>query len=396
MKKLQRQYVLPLTFILIIVSLLAAGCISEPIQGVKELMSSSSATVMESETPYEPDPARLTIPVTPEQAPYTLENKPSSSDVLAPGFEVSSSYYYYVGFYEGTEGVTSIYVKNQGDNTVFIYEFGLLQKNNGEWHGQDTSITILPGEEKVIGHISFNIPENTDEITLEAGISMMVRTASGKWYDYQRQYFDEFTVDVEPQPVMEESPYVYNPVSTFELVNEKITPYDIEVRKMAAVSAKKYPGQYNIYQLCSLFDDTRDNIQYISDPRGRDLWSEPRDTLQVGAGDCDDYAILLASLVESIGGTARIYMTDTHAFAAVYAGDESNIENVIGSIQNYYGPLPVYYTSDEYGYWLMMDPTSSVYIGGLPGGTAPVEGGWTFLNTSQVTVIDIAPQDEEL
>ncbi|TGC10730.1 hypothetical protein CUN85_04490 [Methanolobus halotolerans] len=395
MKYPQKQYITPIVLLLIMSSLLTTGCVSGPIQDVRELLSPSTATLLQAETVYELDPLRLTVPVTPGQAPYTLENRPSASATYAPGFEVASSYFYYSGFYEGTEGVTSIHVKNLGDNTIFVYDFGLLRTINDEWHGQDTSITILPGEEKMIGHISFNIPENTEEITLKAGLSMMVRTSSGKWYDYQRQYFDEFTVEIEQQPMAQETPYIYNPVNIFEKVEGKITPYDIEVRKMAAVSAKKYPGQYNIYQLCSLFDDTRDNIQYISDPRGRDMWSTPRDTLRVGAGDCDDYAILLASLVESIGGTARIYMTDTHAFAAVYAGEVDNIENVIEAIQYYYGPLPVYYTSDEYGCWLMMDPTSSVYIGGLPGGTAPVEGGWTFLNTSQVTVIDIAPQDEE-
>lgn len=395
MKKPQKQHIILITFILIISSFLTTGCISEPVQDIKELLSPSSVTLVKAESTYELDPSRLTVPVTLSRAPYTLENKPSATASLAPGFEVSSSYYYYIGFYEGTGGVISIYLKNLGENDVFVYDFGILETGNNEWHGQDTSITILPGEEKIIGHISFNIPENAEEITLKAGISMMVETSSGKWYDYQRQYFEEFTVDVEPQAEMQETPYAYNPTSLFERVNEKITPYDLEVRKMAAVSAKKYPGQYNIYQLCSLFDDTRDNIQYISDPRGRDLWSEPRDTLAVGAGDCDDYAILLASLVESIGGTSRIYMTDTHAFAAVYAGEEDNIENVIEDIQYYYGPLPVYYVTDEYGCWLMMDPTSSVYIGGLPGGTAPIKGGWTFLNTSQVMIIDIAPKDEE-
>lgn len=395
MKKLQKQYIISITFLLIMSSLMTAGCVSESTEGIREMLSPSSITLAQADPTYELDSSRLTVPVTPTQAPYTLENKPSASSSLAPGFEVSSSYYYYVGFYEGTDGVTSIYLKNLGENNIFVYDFGLLQTGNNKWHGQETSITILPGEEKIIGHISFHVPDDTEEITLKAGISMMVETSSGKWYDYGRQDFDEFTVDVKQQPQMQEIPYVNNPLAIFERVNEKITPYNIEVRKMAAVSAKKYPGQYNIYQLCSLFDDTRDNIQYISDPRGRDMWSEPRETLLVGAGDCDDYAILLASLVESIGGTSRIYMTDTHAFAAVYVGDVDNIENVIQAIQYYYGPLPVYYTTDDYGCWLMMDPTSSVYVGGLPGGTAPVEGGWTFLNTSQVTIIDIAPQDEE-
>ncbi|MDW7733503.1 MAG: hypothetical protein SCH66_13880, partial [Methanolobus sp.] len=171
MKKQQKQHIIFITFILIISSLLTAGCISEPVQDIKELLSPSSVTLAKAESTFELDPTRLTVPVTLSRAPYTLENKPSATASLAPGFEVSSSYYYYIGFYEGTGGVISIYLKNLGENDVFVYNFGILETGNNEWHGQDTSITILPGEEKIIGHISFNIPENTEEITLKAGIS---------------------------------------------------------------------------------------------------------------------------------------------------------------------------------------------------------------------------------
>ncbi len=222
-------------------------------------------------------------------------------------------------------------------------------------------------------------------------MSIFAETPNEQWYEHKDQLFDEFTVNVSQQAEKQDPQFIFNSKRTFEILNEKVDPYDIKVRKMAAVSAKQYPGKYNIYQICSLFDDTKNNIQYISDPRGRDVWSPPCDTLEVEAGDCDDYAILLASLVESIGGTSRIYLTDTHAFTAVYIGDEENTENIIEAIGNYYGPVPVYYTTDEYGSWLMLDPTSNVYPGGLPGGTAPSGNGWTFIDTTQVTVIDIAP-----
>jgi hypothetical protein len=68
---------------------------------------------------------------------------------------------------------------------------------------------------------------------------------------------------------------------------------------------------------------------------------------------------------------------------------------VVEGVRQYYGKLPVYYTTDEYGSWLLMDPTSNVYAGGLPAGAAPVNGGWTFQNTSQVIAIDLAPKDQE-
>ena len=44
-------------------------------------------------------------------------------------------------------------------------------------------------------------------------------------------------------------------------------------------------------------------------------------TLKVGAGDCEDQAILLSSMIEAVGGTTRVYLTDNHAFAAVYIGN---------------------------------------------------------------------------
>ena len=44
----------------------------------------------------------------------------------------------------------------------------------------------------------------------------------------------------------------------------------------------------------------------------------PMTPLKIGAGDCDDKAILISSMLEAVGGKTRVYLTDTHAFAAVY------------------------------------------------------------------------------
>ena len=73
-------------------------------------------------------------------------------------------------------------------------------------------------------------------------------------------------------------------------------------------------------------------------------------------------------------------------------------------IRTYYGNVDVNYLTDEYGSWLMLDPTSSLYAGGLPGQTAQAKiqaagenetyRSWTFSNTSKVEVIDINPEKE--
>ena len=101
------------------------------------------------------------------------------------------------------------------------------------------------------------------------------------------------------------------------------------------------------------------------------MWEPPNVTLQIKAGDCEDQAILLSSMIEAVGGTTRVYLTDSHAFAAVYIGNNTDeVEAAIRGIRAYYGNVDVNYITDEYGYWLMLDPTSSLYAGGLPGQTA--------------------------
>ncbi len=376
-----------MTFIGVILS---SGCLSEPLGKVEDISKPSSVKLFQAEDYYQINADELTIPIVPATPISFYEDMPDELTSHLPGFKVLS-YYYYTEFYEGSKSVISVYVKNSGSSSVYIYQFGFYLMAEEELASHEAGISILPGEEKNIGSISIDVPENTEDLKLQPEISLFAQTKSGSWHDYKKQYFEEIVIEVSDKAIIQEPDYVLNPKSIFTQINDKIEPFDVEVRTIAAASAKKYPGQYNIYQICSLFDDTKKNVQYINDPRGKDLWSTPSDTLKVGAGDCDDYAILLASLVESIGGTSRIYLTDTHAFAAVYIGN--NTEEITTAIGEYYGPVPIYYTTDEYGSWLMLDPTSSIYAGGLAGGTAPTEYGWTFLNTSKVTVIDIAPQN---
>jgi hypothetical protein len=76
------------------------------------------------------------------------------------------------------------------------------------------------------------------------------------------------------------------------------------------------------------FDDIRDwvadNIAYKSDKErwGKDYWQTPEETLTYRTGDCEDYAILLCSLLRAYGIDAqRVYVAlgvdgdeDGHAF----------------------------------------------------------------------------------
>jgi len=123
------------------------------------------------------------------------------------------------------------------------------------------------------------------------------------------------------------------------------------------------------------------NINYISDPLGHNYFAYACETLDTGGGDCDDFAILLASMYESVGLDAAIASIDTtgdgkidHMTCLVYfAGsgeafieEEKEILEQVGMSTDAriicFDPeksrlLPVKYAS---GIWVVADPTMAV------------------------------------
>ena len=89
----------------------------------------------------------------------------------------------------------------------------------------------------------------------------------------------------------------------------------------------------------------REKWRYVNDPRGIDYMAPAHESIEAGlAGDCDDFAILMASLIEAIGGKTRVILAwgpkGGHAYAEVYVGNENDVQRLIDWISNY---------SDEYG-----------------------------------------------
>jgi hypothetical protein len=63
------------------------------------------------------------------------------------------------------------------------------------------------------------------------------------------------------------------------------------------------------------------NVRYVLDPDGYDLFSTLRHTLEAGGGDCDDMVICLAALLRSLGFLdvrARVVSTNGKAWEHVY------------------------------------------------------------------------------
>lgn len=361
---------------------------------------------------FTPDSASFTIPALPAYFPKEMEETPTLRTTHDPGFSLSTKYQT-SDFYQGKINYVDIEIKNDGSTPIFIQKFGVLINSSEKTiYSENCGVLLSEGEEQDLGVIGALMPEGKEKVNLKIVLWLLAENSEGEWYEYKPQFLEEFREDLKPLPEKTNPPYTYNPLYTYQTLNKLVEPSDPKIRETAVELAKTEPGAYNIYQICTLFDKVRKDIDYVSDPRGQDIWEAANTTLETGAGDCEDQAILLSSFIEAIGGTTRIYLTDTHAFAAVYIGNENQeIEAAIKGIRAYYGNVDVHYITDEYGSWLMLDPTSSFYAGGLPGTTAPTVipaenpnknqngedretyGGWTFVNTSGVTVVDINPEN---
>ncbi|MFP4524272.1 MAG: transglutaminase-like domain-containing protein [Candidatus Woesearchaeota archaeon] len=61
----------------------------------------------------------------------------------------------------------------------------------------------------------------------------------------------------------------------------------------------------------ALFYFVRDNIKYVTDPVD-EYYETPHETLRTGAADCDGHAILLSSLMRSVGILTRFHHEPRH------------------------------------------------------------------------------------
>ena len=131
---------------------------------------------------------------------------------------------------------------------------------------------------------------------------------------------------------------------------------------------KEHGGEYNIAQLCDIWDYCFQNWSYVSDPAFLEYVAPASETINYSdlRGDCDDFAALIAAGVRVIGGCAMVAVERTanygHAFPVVYISwtiEESR--PIVRYICNRYSidaaDIIVFPTGDL-GVWLSLDRTA--------------------------------------
>jgi transglutaminase-like putative cysteine protease len=124
------------------------------------------------------------------------------------------------------------------------------------------------------------------------------------------------------------------------------------IEQTAVTIAKDYPGEYNINQVSEIYDTLVVGWYYFSDPSYKEKYKNAILTLQdgktsssVGMGDCDDFAILMSSLINSLGGSTRITLasnsssSEGHAYCELFLGyeNDSQVNDLINWTKAQYG-----------------------------------------------------------
>lgn len=123
-----------------------------------------------------------------------------------------------------------------------------------------------------------------------------------------------------------------------EICSKVIVNNSAIIDKGRALSLE-FPGDGCISQICSIYEYMVGNWSYLRDPLRSELFQFSNKSLEYGKGkysgqgDCDDFAILLAALMESVGATPRIIFAygpkGGHAYTEVllgiYSGEDSDV-----------------------------------------------------------------------
>ncbi|MCK5397057.1 MAG: transglutaminase domain-containing protein, partial [Thermoplasmata archaeon] len=265
-------------------------------------------------------------------------------------------------------GSVRIQIQNNGTRDIFLEQVAFEWTNSGRGSSIMVHQYIDTGSAYDVKTLSIPGPSTAGNHSYQISMQVLIYRNNGwfrviaggdDWLD-----LTEHTIEVVELVEPNEYDLEHNYRAYYERVNELVSFDSENVASAAAAATEGMGDEYNIGKVCAIFDYLDDNCVYTEDPGG-DKWYSPDELLDSLEGDCEDYAMLIAAMVENIGGTTRVYLTHDHAFAAVYVGNSTEeYEQASNDIQSYYGTdVKTHAMVDETGYWINVDPLGTFYAG---------------------------------
>lgn len=288
-------------------------------------------------------------------------------------------------------GALELSVENLGSNDVYVHHYFVAWDGGAPTSGVNCSRTISSGQLADLGMLHFPGPGEAGAATLEIWIELWTSSPNGElWDDKGEMVAITLDLDVVEEEARRDWEVESNPVYYYNKVNglvdlDAVSPFVYQVRSSV-------PGNYSLLQIIEAYELVSSRIIYAEDEDNH--WQSPAETIALSSGDCEDHSLLLVSLITALGGTCRVNIISGHAFPTVYVGNSSVIAEVVDAIHAYYGnPVPVHYTVDDLGYWLLIDTNGLPYVGGYPAAASPAGGSggtyWNFDDGDWIRLVDV-------
>lgn len=126
---------------------------------------------------------------------------------------------------------------------------------------------------------------------------------------------------------------------------------------------------WGLIQSFAVFKRIRTNWNYVSDPVKEEYFAKASESVKLLAGDCDDYSIVMAGCIKSIGGQCRLLCVKGHIYPEMLIGSMKIFNNIAPIITHKLfaketkGKKLNYHQDDKGNVWLNLDYTAN-YPGG--------------------------------
>lgn len=165
---------------------------------------------------------------------------------------------------------------------------------------------------------------------------------------------------------------------------DHVDPYPVRSLAVSLVSGFPEHGTGPLLRAATIFEYVKTNVSYVPDPirmesqqmiQG-DLIASPAETLRIRGGDCDDQAILMASLLSAVGIANRMHLVESQyggwhlltefaVDAHIYDEIVSTLDSFYASVDRQTGPRAYWFFKEGPLVWLLADTTRN-YVPDYP------------------------------
>ncbi len=178
-------------------------------------------------------------------------------------------------------------------------------------------------------------------------------------------------IETDPAPA-EKEPLLYSKGKVGYKVDASAEAIDpLAVRAIAVKTVAAYSDTWQ--RAAAIYEYVKQNVKYVPDPLKYDYVSPPLETLQAGGGDCEDQAILYASMCEAVRIPVRLVICRStngkgHCLAQVNFGVAASDQVFLDRLKTFYkyraSGKAFSWEKDATGQaWVFADPAMGDYLG---------------------------------